>query len=86
MWARVEDGEVIVSVSDSGPGIPPEHLPYLFDRFYRVETARSRNTGGVGLGLAIAYEIAQWHGGRLEASSEVGHGTIFTVHLPSYTA
>ncbi len=81
--AEGRDTGLSVSVSDTGPGIPPEHLPYLFDRFHRVEAARSRTTGGAGLGLAIAYEIAQWHGGRLEVESMLGHGTTFTVYLPS---
>jgi heavy metal sensor kinase len=81
--AEGEDTGLHVSVSDTGPGIPPEHLPHLFDRFHRVEAARSRATGGAGLGLAIAHEIAQWHGGRLEVESTLGRGTTFTVHLPS---
>jgi heavy metal sensor kinase len=80
--AEGEDTGLHVSISDTGPGIPPEHLTHLFDRFHRVEAARSRATGGAGLGLAIAYEIAQWHGGRLEVRSELGRGTTFTVHLP----
>ena len=75
--------EVRVAISDTGPGIQPEHLPHLFERFYRVEAARSRDTGGAGLGLAIAYEIARWHGGTLEAQSEPGQGTTFTVCLPT---
>jgi len=75
---------VVVTISDTGPGIPPEHIPHLFERFYRVESGRSRDTGGAGLGLAIAYEIAHWHGGDLEAQSQVGQGTTFTVHLPSH--
>lgn len=81
--AEGEDTGLYVSVSDTGPGIPPEHLPHLFARFHRVEAARSRATGGAGLGLAIAYEITQWHGGRLEVRSVLGSGTTFTVHLPS---
>lgn len=71
-----------VAVSDTGPGIAPEHVPHLFERFYRVDEARSRNSGGAGLGLAIAYEIARWHGGTIEVQSEPGRGTTFTVHLP----
>jgi heavy metal sensor kinase len=80
--AQEEEGRVRVSVSDTGPGISPEHLPHLFERFYRTETARSRDDGGAGLGLAIAYEIARWHGGTLEVESAPGHGTTFTVQLP----
>jgi heavy metal sensor kinase len=76
-------GRVRVSISDSGPGISPEHLPHLFERFYRTESARSREDGGAGLGLAIAYEIARWHGGTLEVESAPGHGTTFRVQLPA---
>ena len=75
--------EVVVVVSDTGSGIPPEHLPHLFDRFYRVEVARSRSTGGAGLGLAIAYEITRLHGGTLEVESKPNQGTSFLVRLPS---
>jgi heavy metal sensor kinase len=78
-------GEVRVTISDTGPGIAAEHLPHLFERFYRVEAARSRDSGGAGLGLAMAYEIAAWHGGRLDVASEVGAGTTFTVRLPLRT-
>jgi heavy metal sensor kinase len=80
--AQDKEGCVRVSVSDTGPGISPEHLPHLFERFYRTEAARSRDDGGAGLGLAIAYEIARWHGGTLEVESAPGHGTTFTVQLP----
>jgi len=74
--------KVCVAVSDTGAGIPPESLPHLFERFYRVETDRSRSTGGAGLGLAIAWEIARAHGGTLSVQSKLGLGTTFTVHLP----
>jgi heavy metal sensor kinase len=74
--------EVVVVVKDTGSGIPPEHLPHLFDRFYRVEVARSRSTGGAGLGLAIAYEITRLHGGTLEVESKPNQGTSFLVRLP----
>ncbi len=80
--AQDEQEHVRVSVSDTGPGISPEHLPHIFERFYRTEAARSRDDGGAGLGLAIAYEIARWHGGTLEVESTPGHGTTFTVQLP----
>jgi heavy metal sensor kinase len=81
---RAEDDgtQVRVSVTDTGPGISPEHLPHLFERFYRAQADRSREVGGAGLGLAIAYEIARWHGGDLEVESEPGQGTTFTLHLP----
>jgi heavy metal sensor kinase len=73
---------VVVSISDTGPGIPKEHLPHLFERFYRVDTARSRDSGGTGLGLSIASEIAQIHGGAIEVQSEAGVGSTFTITLP----
>jgi len=76
-------GEVIIRISDSGPGIAPEHLPRLFDRFYRVDRGRSRAHGGSGLGLTIAQSIAQAHGGRIAAESVVGQGSTFIVTLPA---
>lgn len=79
--------EAIVSVSDTGPGIPAKHLPFLFERFYRVEGDRSRRWqdnghGGAGLGLAIAQEIARAHGGYIAVASTMGQGSSFMVHLP----
>ncbi len=71
-----------VTVTDNGPGIAPEHLPHIFERFYRVDKARSRATGGAGLGLAIAAEAAALLGGRIDVSSEVGRGSRFTLVLP----
>lgn len=71
-----------VSVIDTGVGIPAEDLPRLFERFYRVEKARSSDKGGTGLGLAIAKEFALAHGGDITVKSEVGKGTIFTITLP----
>ncbi|HRJ41271.1 MAG TPA: HAMP domain-containing sensor histidine kinase [Caldilineaceae bacterium] len=73
---------VHVQVADTGPGIPPEHLPHIFERFYRVDPARSRARGGSGLGLAIAKEIALAHGGDIDVSSPAGGGTVFVVNLP----
>ncbi len=79
----VRDGNQIqVAVADTGDPIPPEHLPYLFERFYRVETSRSHDSGGAGLGLAISREIVRLHGGTIEVHSEPGSETIFTVRLP----
>jgi two-component system sensor histidine kinase MtrB len=69
-----------VEVTDRGPGIAPEHLPHLFDRFYKADAARSG--GGTGLGLAIAQENATLLGGRIEVRSELGEGTRFTLRLP----
>jgi heavy metal sensor kinase len=80
--AEDEEADVRICISDTGQGIAPEHLPHLFERFYRTEAARSRDGGGAGLGLAIAYEIARWHAGTLEVESVPGWGTAFTVHLP----
>jgi signal transduction histidine kinase len=76
-WARM-------TVSDNGVGIPPESLSRVFDRFYRVDAARSRESGGAGLGLAIAQHIAAAHGGRIEAASDgvPGRGAVFSVWLP----
>ena len=72
----------LVSVTDTGVGIAPEHLPYLCERFYRVDTARSRKQGGTGLGLAISQGIALAHGGQLEITSAMGEGTTVSVTLP----
>ncbi len=74
---------VYVAVSDTGPGIPADALPHLFERFYRVEADRSRETGGAGLGLAIAYEIARSHRGTVTAENRPTGGALFAVHLPA---
>jgi signal transduction histidine kinase len=78
-----QEGEVLLVVSDTGVGIPAEHLPRIFERFYRVDKARSKSNGGTGLGLAIVRSIAETHGGRVGVSSVVGRGTTFTVWLPA---
>ncbi len=77
------NGHALVSVADTGEGIPEEDLPHIFDRFYRVDKARARRQGGVGLGLSIAHWIATAHGGRIIVHSRLGVGTTFTVHLPA---
>ena len=74
--------EVVVSVTDEGQGIAREHLPRLFERFYRVDKARSRDLGGTGLGLAIVKHVAQIHGGRVSVDSVLGRGSTFRIHLP----
>jgi len=80
----VADG-VAVSVADSGSGIPAEHLPRIFERFYRVDHGRARHQGGTGLGLAIVKHLVEAHGGRAEAESTLGHGTTIRLHFPAVT-
>lgn len=82
MTAMAEAQRIQVRVEDTGIGISSEHLPHLFERFYRVEKSRSRAVGGTGLGLAIAQEIAHRHGGAIAVQSQIGQGTTFTVTLP----
>lgn len=79
---RANDGEAIAEVQDTGPGIDPDELPLIFDRFYRTDKSRSRAVAGTGLGLAIVRSIARVHGGRVEAERPEGGGTIFRVRLP----
>lgn len=81
LWARLSGDGIEIGVTDSGRGIPEEDLPHIFERFYRVDKARSRAFGGTGLGLAIASNLATSIGGRLEALSAPGEGSTFTLHL-----
>ena len=81
--AARHDDAIAVTVSDDGPGIAAEHQPHIFDRFYRAEESRARSTGGHGLGLAIAAEIARAHGGSLTVESAPDHGASFTASLPA---
>jgi two-component system, OmpR family, phosphate regulon sensor histidine kinase PhoR len=82
--AEAPDGkrEARVAVRDWGPGIAPEHLPRLTERFYRVDVSESRAQGGTGLGLALVKHILNRHGGRLTIESVLGQGATFTAHLP----
>jgi signal transduction histidine kinase len=82
--ARATPGWARLIISDTGIGIPADELPHIFDRFYRVDKARTRSQGGAGLGLAIAQRIAQMHGGRIEATSDgtQGRGSTFSIWLP----
>jgi signal transduction histidine kinase len=79
---RAEDDSVVVKVADTGIGIPQRELPRIFERFYRVDRARSRETGGTGLGLSIVRHVTENHGGEVSVESELGQGTVFEVRLP----
>jgi two-component system sensor histidine kinase BaeS len=83
--AYADGGDVLIEVADTGPGIAPEHLPYVFDRFWRAEKSRSRQTGGSGLGLAIVRQLAEAHGGSAAVRSEPGQGATFVLRLPRRT-
>ena len=80
--ADIKEDELLISVQDHGVGIPAKHLSRIFERFYRVDKARSRNLGGTGLGLSIAKHIATAHKGRVTVKSKPDQGSIFTIHLP----
>jgi two-component system phosphate regulon sensor histidine kinase PhoR len=82
-WLRHDDGRGEFFVQDSGPGVAPEHLPRLTERFYRVDRSRSRDTGGTGLGLAIVKHVAQRHGAELKIESTLGKGSRFAVVFPA---
>jgi signal transduction histidine kinase len=79
---RNEEHEVGVAVADTGPGIPEDDLPHIFERFYRVDKSRDRDKGGAGLGLAIAKTILELHDRTLTVESTVGEGTTFRFRLP----
>jgi len=80
--AMQDEQETRIVVKDTGCGIPAEHLPRIFERFYRVDKARSRKLGGTGLGLAIVKHIVQAHGGWITVESKVDAGSEFVIHLP----
>lgn len=83
---QVDSPSLIVSVADTGEGISPESLPYVFERFYRVETSRARSEGGAGLGLAIVKQVVQAHQGKVWAEGEPGKGSTFYIALPQVSA
>lgn len=81
-----ESGTLTLTVTDTGEGIPAEHLPHVFERFYRADTARDRDHGGSGIGLAIVKALVEGHRGRIEVTSPAtgaGTGTTFTIVLPT---
>ena len=80
-----DSSEAVITVTDTGIGIHSDEIPHIFERFYRVDKARSRVEGGSGLGLAICKHTAETHSGRIEATSEVGKGSVFMVYLPVNT-
>jgi len=82
-WQNLADGRAEFSVKDSGPGIAPEHIPRLTERFYRVDRSRSRETGGTGLGLAIVKHVTQRHGAELQVESQPGQGSRFSMVFPA---
>ena len=82
-WERLPDGRARLAVTDTGPGIAPEHLPRIGERFYRVDRSRSRESGGTGLGLAITKHVVQRHGGELQVSSTLGKGSCFALVFPA---
>ena len=81
-WSVTDQGQGVFAVADSGPGISPEHLPRLTERFYRVDRSRSRETGGTGLGLAIVKHIANRHQAQLAIESLPGSGSTFKLIFP----
>jgi signal transduction histidine kinase len=83
VFSRAENEGIVVGVRDTGAGIPPDHLPRIFERFYRVDPARSRAAGGTGLGLAIVKHLVEAHGGHVRAESSPGQGTTVSLYFPA---
>jgi two-component system sensor histidine kinase BaeS len=81
--AKPDNGHVVLEVADTGPGIPPADQPYLFERFWRADQSRNRNSGGSGLGLAIVRQLVELHGGSIGVESKLGAGATFRVSLPA---
>jgi two-component system sensor histidine kinase BaeS len=81
--SRLDGDDLVIEVADTGTGIAEHDLPHVFDRFWRADKSRNRNTGGSGLGLAIVRKLAEAHGGTATATSRFGHGSTFTVRLPT---
>ena len=80
--ASASDSQVEIEIRDTGIGIEAQELPFIFERFYRTDASRSRETGGTGIGLAVTAEVIKGHGGRIEVQSEPGVGSTFTIYLP----
>jgi two-component system phosphate regulon sensor histidine kinase PhoR len=80
--AQKNNNEILIEVRDKGCGIPRDQLPRIFERFFRVDRARARDTGGAGLGLSIARHIINLHSGRIDVSSGIGQGSVFTIRIP----
>ena len=80
---RMNGGRAIITVADTGEGIPRENLSRVFERFYRLDRGRTREIGGTGLGLAIVKHLARLHGGEVSVESELGRGTAFHIELPA---
>jgi signal transduction histidine kinase len=79
---KLEDGSVLFTVKDQGPGIPEEDIPFIWERFYKVDKSHCRNVPGTGLGLAIAKEIIRMHGAQAEVKSGCGEGATFEIKFP----
>jgi two-component system, OmpR family, phosphate regulon sensor histidine kinase PhoR len=82
--AKKEGNKQVLEVEDTGIGIPPEHVPFIFERFYRVDKGRSKEMGGTGLGLSIVKHIVFLHGGEIRVNSKPGEGSRFSVIIPIY--